>query len=94
MPIQPVLTGQLLGGTYLLQREIGQGGLAVVYEALQVRLQRQVAVKVLRSCVAPEMLDRFWREARTMSRLGHPHIVDVSTRTCPTRACLTSQWSC
>ncbi len=63
---------------YLLRREIGRGGMGVVYEAHDERLQRDVAVKVLRS----DLLDRnakarFLREARAAAALNHPNIVAV-----------------
>ena len=68
-----------LGGTrYALVREIGRGGMGVVYEADDMTLQRRVAVKVLSpEWSSPEMAERLRREARTIARLEHPGIVPV-----------------
>jgi eukaryotic-like serine/threonine-protein kinase len=61
---------------------LGQGGMARVYEAVDIRLDRQVAIKIIRrSAFPPEMLDtilvRFQREARSLARLSHANIVRV-----------------
>lgn len=70
-------------GRYRLVRELGDGGMAVVWEAKDEGLGRSVAIKVMRTSGAqtPEeeehFLDRFLREARTIARLEHPHIVQV-----------------
>lgn len=58
---------------------IGSGGMAVVYEGLDMLLERRVAVKVLRQRFAsdPEFLERFQREARAAANLDHPNIVTV-----------------
>src|SRR5262249_13711306 len=58
---------------------IGQGGRGAVYKARQLRLDRPVALKVLPPEVGrdPAFAERFLREARTLARLGHPHIVSV-----------------
>ncbi|HVT38888.1 MAG TPA: protein kinase, partial [Gemmatimonadaceae bacterium] len=60
-----------------LQREIGRGGMGVVYLALDVKLDRLVAVKVLpeRLAASPEVRERFLREARMAAKLSHPNIV-------------------
>lgn len=60
-------------------REIGRGGMGIVYEAEQESLGRRVAVKVLprSSLLQPKQLARFQREARTAARLHHTHIVPV-----------------
>jgi serine/threonine-protein kinase len=73
------LLGQVLEGTYRIQRLLGEGGMGAVYEATQVRLNKRVAVKVMaRELTAnPEALARFRREAEVTSGLGHPHIVQV-----------------
>ena len=72
-------TGHLLGGTYRLEREIGRGGMGVVYEASHNRLSRLFAVKVLHPTLEsdPELVRRFRREAEITSKLGHPHIVEI-----------------
>ena len=61
-------------GPYLLQGEIGAGGMSDVYRAVDVRLDRPVAVKYLKRPFAGE---RFWREAKIIARLSHPAIVQM-----------------
>jgi len=67
------------GDHYLVGPEIGRGGMAVVYQAEDVRLQRQVALKVLPPDLAfrSEVRERFVREAQTAARLNHPNIVSI-----------------
>ncbi|GEM_PF-559442 len=71
--------GRLLGGRYQILEEAGRGGMAVVYKALDVRLRRLVAVKVLYPFLAskPETRRRFEREALLVSRLAHANIVQI-----------------
>lgn len=65
-------------GAYRVVREIGRGGMAVVYEAFDVRHERQVAVKVLRPELAALIgADRFVQEMRTTAKLQHPHIIPL-----------------
>jgi tRNA A-37 threonylcarbamoyl transferase component Bud32 len=66
-------------GHYQLQELLGEGGMARVYRARDTRLQREVAVKVLRSTVAssPKAAERFRREARLAASLRHPNVVTV-----------------
>lgn len=68
-----------LAGEYSLERELGRGGMGIVYLARDVRLDRDVAIKVLPSHLAdmPDARDRFLREARTAASLSHPHIVPI-----------------
>ncbi|MGW6292409.1 serine/threonine-protein kinase [Streptomyces sp. NPDC055058] len=72
------LTGQQVAG-YLIEEEIGRGGMAVVYRARDLRLDRTVALKLL----APELARndtfrrRFTHESRTAAAIDHPHIVPV-----------------
>ncbi len=68
-----------LAGEYSLQRELGRGGMGVVYLARDVQLDRDVAIKVLPTHLArdPEARDRFMREARMAAGLSHPHIVPI-----------------
>ncbi len=67
------------GEQYLIGDEVGRGGMAVVYAAEDVRLQRQVALKVLPPDLAfrSDVRERFVREAQTAARLNHPHIVPI-----------------
>src|SRR4051794_14481890 len=71
--------GELLAGRYQLERRIGQGGMAEVWVASDIDLDRKVAVKWLRSTLAtdPVVTERFRREAIAVARLSHPNIVGV-----------------
>ena len=68
-----------LAGEYSLDRELGRGGMGVVYLAREVRLARPVAIKVLPPALAvqPELREAFLREAQTAAALTHPNIVPV-----------------
>ncbi|MGE3166987.1 MAG: protein kinase, partial [Planctomycetota bacterium] len=75
----PAATGVPVAfGDYRLLREVGRGGMGVVYEAEQLSLLRRVAVKVLASHHATDSSrERFHREAHAVARLEHPNIVPV-----------------
>jgi len=70
---------QALDPDFKILGELGRGGMGVVYLAVDVNLEREVAIKVLPSHLArePGVRDRFLREARTAARLTHPNIVPV-----------------
>lgn len=70
---------QRLGERYELQEQIGGGGMAVVYRAVDTLLNRQVAVKMLRPQYAgdEEFVRRFRREAQSAASLSHPNIVNL-----------------
>ena len=76
-PREDAFVGQL--GDFHLLREVGRGGMGVVYEAEQISLQRHVALKVLpfAAAVDPRHLQRFQNEARAAASLHHPGIVAV-----------------
>ena len=66
-------------GDYQIQREIGRGGMGVVFEARQISLDRQVALKILpmASLLSERQIQRFRNEARAAASLRHPNIVGV-----------------
>ncbi len=68
-----------LAGEYSLQRELGRGGMGIVYLARDVQLDRDVAIKVLPTSLARNATsrERFLREARTAAGLSHPNIVPI-----------------
>ncbi len=68
-----------LAGEYSIERELGRGGMGVVYLARDVQLDRDVAIKVLPAHLArtAEARERFVREARMAAGLSHPHIVPI-----------------
>jgi eukaryotic-like serine/threonine-protein kinase len=69
---------QLLGDRYIIEREIGHGGMAFVYLARDRRYERQVAIKVLDPQIATAVgAERFLREIRITAQLQHPHIVPL-----------------
>ncbi|RJS44804.1 Stk1 family PASTA domain-containing Ser/Thr kinase [Nocardioides cavernaquae] len=73
------LIGRLLDGRYRVGARIARGGMASVYEAMDVRLDRVVAVKVMHPGMGDDgdFAARFVREARAAARLSHPHVVAV-----------------
>lgn len=64
-------------GRYLIEEQIGSGGMATVYRALDSVLQRSVAVKVLHGGVAESLKARFQAEAQAVAQLNHPNVVSV-----------------
>src|SRR5690348_9583542 len=80
MPLAEFETfARVLHGQYALEREIGQGGMGVVYLARDLKLDRPVAIKTLPPHLAgdPHIRERFLREARTAAALSHPNIVPI-----------------
>ena len=76
-PSAALLTGLRLG-TYVVQAQLGAGGMGVVYRALDTKFNRPVAIKFLSDRLAdPAARRRFQREAQTVSSLNHPHILTV-----------------
>jgi len=73
------LIGTTLEGAYRITRLIAEGGMGAVYEAVQLRLNQRLAVKVMARELSSnqEALSRFQREADITSRLRHPHLVTV-----------------
>src|SRR5438105_2652317 len=68
-----------IAGRYSLERELGRGGMGVVYLAREVRLDRPVAIKLLPPSKAsdPKLRERFLREARTAAKLSHPNVIPI-----------------
>ncbi|MEC2128285.1 Stk1 family PASTA domain-containing Ser/Thr kinase [Brevibacillus centrosporus] len=73
------MDGQRLGGRYQLEARVGGGGMAIVYKAKDLILNRPVAVKVLRSQFGgdEDFVNRFRREAQAVASLSHPNVVGV-----------------
>ncbi|MFZ5858018.1 MAG: serine/threonine protein kinase [Chloroflexota bacterium] len=76
------LTGQSLGRYHILE-QLGEGGMAIVYKAYDTRLERDVAVKVIRTEkltieTMGKTLKRFEREAKALAKLTHPNIVSIT----------------
>ena len=73
------LSGELIDGRYQLTRQVANGGMASVYEAIDTRLDRKVAVKIMHPHLAQDeaFVNRFIREAKAAAALSHPNIVAV-----------------
>lgn len=73
------LVGTLVDGRYQVISRIARGGMATVYEAIDTRLDRTVALKMMSPALAedPGFVTRFRREARAAAQLSHPHVVAV-----------------
>ena len=73
------VVGRLLDGRYRIGPRIARGGMASVYEATDIRLDRTVAVKIMHPGLGDDddFAARFVREARAAARLSHPHVVGV-----------------
>lgn len=71
--------GQLLDGRYRVQARIAAGGMATVYQAMDTRLDRVLALKVMHPGLATDgaFVERFIREAKSVARLSHPNVVGV-----------------
>ena len=74
-----MVTPEKLGGRYLIDRQVGIGGMGTVFSATDERLGRRVAVKLLKEELAsePRFLERFRREARAAAALSHPNVAGV-----------------
>ncbi len=77
--VKACMEGSLIAGRYRLDSRIGEGGLATVYRGLDITLERDVAVKILRPEMAenPDAVLRFRREAHAAAKLNHPNIVQL-----------------
>ncbi|MEU3254032.1 Stk1 family PASTA domain-containing Ser/Thr kinase [Streptomyces sp. NPDC006997] len=77
--LQDPLVGQVLDGRYRIEARIAVGGMATVYRAVDTRLDRVLAVKVMHTSLAADgtFVERFIREAKSVARLAHPNVVQV-----------------
>ena len=74
------LIGTIIGGKYRLEKQLGEGGMGMVYAATQVGLNRKCAVKLLHESLSKDgqLVARFKREAEVAASIGHPNIVQVT----------------
>ena len=77
--LQDPLVGRVLDGRYHVESRLARGGMATVYLALDRRLDRTIAIKVMHPQLAEdeEFVSRFIREAKSAARLSHPNVVAV-----------------
>ncbi|MER6912971.1 Stk1 family PASTA domain-containing Ser/Thr kinase [Streptomyces sp. NPDC000594] len=77
--LQDPLVGQVLDGRYRVDARIAVGGMATVYRAVDTRLDRELALKVMHPSLATDsgFVQRFIREAKSVARLAHPNVVGV-----------------
>ncbi|MET9453087.1 Stk1 family PASTA domain-containing Ser/Thr kinase [Streptomyces cinerochromogenes] len=77
--LQDPLLGQVLDGRYRVDARVAAGGMATVYRALDTRLDRVIALKVMHPTLAADgtFVERFIREAKSVARLDHPNVVQV-----------------
>ncbi len=74
------LVGEIIDARYRVERLLGTGGMGAVYEAEHIEIGKKVALKVLHPQFSrqADLVQRFRREARAASKVGHPNIVDVT----------------
>ena len=77
--VADALVGRVIDGRYRVERRLARGGMATVYEALDMRLDRTVALKIMHPGLAEDaqFVSRFVREAKSAARLTDPHVVAV-----------------
>jgi len=78
MKLNQIETGSIIGG-FQMEKELGRGGMGVVYKAHELSLNRMVALKILSERLSGdnEFIKRFKREAKVVAALNHPHIVNI-----------------
>jgi serine/threonine-protein kinase len=74
------LSGRSIAARYKLLKKLGEGGMGVVYAAVDERIEKQVAIKILREEFArrPDVVARFTQEARSAGRIKHENVLDVT----------------
>ncbi|MCA9605764.1 MAG: serine/threonine protein kinase [Myxococcales bacterium] len=79
-PPEDPLLGLVIDGRYRIEKQIGEGGMGVVYMATHTVLQKKLALKVLRgdSSKDAEVVQRFMQEAQAATSIGHQNIIDIS----------------
>lgn len=79
MTPMPNLIGRLIGDRYQIEKLVARGGMATVYLAIDIRLERKVALKIIHPHLASDSTfrDKFIREARIAAKLSHPNLVNV-----------------
>ena len=96
MPIAPDLSGRALDDRYELHAVIGEGAFGRVYRGWDRRLERAVAIKLIKPWWAedPDWAGNFEREARLLARISHPGIVQIFDVGHAEEGCITSpSWS-
>src|SRR5262245_60374507 len=73
------LAGEVLKDAFHVESKLGEGGMGTVYRGVQLSLNRAVAIKTLSPAnkLSQDTVDRFFREARILSKLNHPNIVSI-----------------
>ncbi len=74
VPAVALAPGQVLAGKFVIERELGRGGMGVVVAARHLELEQRVALKFMNSSGAPDLEERFLREARAAARLRSEHV--------------------
>lgn len=79
IPMQDARIGTTLAGRYLVESVLGQGGMAVVYAAKHLLVDRTCAIKIMSPLLARDSVvrERFRREAKSAQRLAHPNIIEI-----------------
>lgn len=79
MPAGPSLVGLTVDDRYHITQRIAHGGMATVYRAIDTRLDREVALKILRPNMAedPSVIEKFEAEAKNTAKINHPHVINV-----------------
>src|SRR5215472_6685749 len=76
--MRPVEAGESIDGRYRVLQTNGQGGLGIVYKALDTRFNRVVALKVLHRTSEASSTERIRREAKALAQLSHPNVVRIN----------------